>query len=145
MNLLMDIPSDSELDAIQRVSNSEEMRFHQVVGLVGLDPSCDFRFANLRRVDFRGADLRGFDFTGADLRFSVRDSATVVDNSTIFVDAQEMWVDVELRTPTVDLMLAVERATSSIERKRAIESLFGDAPEPRAHQQVGARTDLSRG
>lgn len=60
--------------------------FMEMCRLLGLDPSCDFRFADLREVDFSRADLRGFDFRGADLRGSFGIDITV-DESTNLAQA----------------------------------------------------------
>jgi restriction system protein len=60
-------------DAIDRVIRAETSNFLKLVEISDLDPSKDFRFANLSGVDFSDCDLTGFDFTGAsieDTKFS---------------------------------------------------------------------------
>jgi tetratricopeptide (TPR) repeat protein len=53
---------------INKVLLSDRDEFHDLVLLANLDPSSDFRYADLQGVDFGEGSLRNFDFTGADLR-----------------------------------------------------------------------------
>jgi hypothetical protein len=60
-----------DADDGRRLSNilySDEVRFDKLAKIGDLDPSHDFRFADLRDVDFGESQLDGWDFTGADLR-----------------------------------------------------------------------------
>jgi hypothetical protein len=61
------LPKDFWEKAQAFLSRTEHNFVAQVEHL-GLDRSCDFRYANLADIDFSNCDLRGFDFTGSDLR-----------------------------------------------------------------------------
>lgn len=122
--LFDDILTSEELDAIDAVHKSKSNRFDTLVRCAGLDPRKDFRFSQLRRLDLRGADLRKFDFTGSDLRQSVVDGQTIIDNSTIFDDAQLDWVQAEA-LPIVQEMQAIEAASSSERRLALIRDMVG--------------------
>jgi formylglycine-generating enzyme required for sulfatase activity len=52
-------------NAERRVVEAPTELFTELVRLAGLQPSTDFRFANLYNAVFDGCDLSGFDFTGA--------------------------------------------------------------------------------
>jgi hypothetical protein len=52
---------------VARVLASTETDFATLAKLAELDPTEDFRFANLAGADFSGMSLDGFDFTGADM------------------------------------------------------------------------------
>jgi Uncharacterized low-complexity proteins len=125
MRLLEDILSPSDRIAIDALIASKEVRFDLLVEIAGLDPKFDFRFANLKWVDFCRADLRGFDFTGADLRFSCRDSATIIDASTILDDALIEWIEKEA-IPIVQQMMLAQNAGSSEERRRLLGELVSN-------------------
>src|SRR5688500_12348 len=57
-------------EAITRVLEAETTDFTELVKIARLDPTKDFRFANLSNMDFTGADLTGFDFTGSSIKGS---------------------------------------------------------------------------
>ncbi|AXT33824.1 hypothetical protein D1820_01910 [Phaeobacter sp. LSS9] len=119
MNKLFDdILTSEELAAIDVVHQSNSTQFDVLVSLAGLDPGKDFRFSQLQRLDLRGAVLRGFDFTGSDLRQSVIDAQTIIDNTTIMVDAQIDWIQADT-LPIVQQMQQIE-ATSSSEKRLAL-------------------------
>ncbi|MEH0198446.1 DEAD/DEAH box helicase family protein [Caulobacter sp. CCNWLY153] len=61
------ILTDEQKGVVRALREASASDFATLVALAGLDPSRDFRHANLRGVDFGAADLAGFDFTGADL------------------------------------------------------------------------------
>lgn len=68
--------------AFERVCETSG-EFMEACLVLGLDPTRDFRFSNLREVDFSGADLRGFNFQGADLSGSYG-AEIIFDSSTNF-------------------------------------------------------------
>src|SRR5689334_22765322 len=80
------ISSTEVEEAITRIVETETTAFTQLVEIAGLDPSTDFRFANLTGVDFSGSDLSGFDFTGALLEGAKFDGAQISD--AVFDDAK---------------------------------------------------------
>jgi Pentapeptide repeats (8 copies) len=65
-------------DAIDRVIRADISDFQKLVEISELDPSKDFRFANLSRVDFSDCDLTGFDFTGASIEGATFSRARIV-------------------------------------------------------------------
>lgn len=110
------------LGAISRVMRSADWSFNNLVHVSGLRPNFDFRHTDLRGLDLRGADLRGFDFTGADLRECIKNDNTIIDESTILTDADIDWI-LQERTPIVEKMFQVEKATSPIERRKHLAEL----------------------
>jgi hypothetical protein len=58
----------SQIDRIEGVLNAETDTFSDLVKISGLNPSQDFRMADLSFVDFSGSDLSDFDFEFSDLR-----------------------------------------------------------------------------
>lgn len=122
--LFDDILTSEELVAIDAVHQSNSNRFDILVRFAGLDPRKDFRFSRLCRLDLRGADLREFDFTGSDLRQSVVDAKTIIDKSTILVDAQVDWIQAEA-LPIVQQMQEIEAASSSERRLALIHEMVG--------------------
>lgn len=79
-------PNVLELSA--RFLSFENTNFNAHVQLLSLDPTADFRFADLSGVDFTNSDVRGYDFTGADLQgatgVNVRwDKTTILDQANI--------------------------------------------------------------
>lgn len=126
MQLFTDIISDKELDSIIQVASYEEHHFDMLARLAGLDPAQDFQHSNLRMVDFRGADLRGFNFTGSDLRFSTKDGRTIIDETTVFDDAEIEWIE-EDEVQVVQIMLEAQAATSFDSRRRALNRLSESA------------------
>jgi len=77
-------PDDKAL--MKALMDAETDNFVELGAMVGLDPSKDYRFSDLRGVDFSNCDLRDFDFTGADLTNSTG-TATIWDETTILKDA----------------------------------------------------------
>ncbi len=67
---------DNEKSKIAAVYQSKSACFSDLVHLAGLNPSVDFRFADLTGVDFTGSDLRGYNFVGANLSYSSWRNAT---------------------------------------------------------------------
>lgn len=55
-------------DVLADILKRDGADFSVLVGVAGLDPSVDFRGADLRDVDFGHSDLDGYDFSDADLR-----------------------------------------------------------------------------
>jgi CspA family cold shock protein len=53
------------LEPALRAALEETERFDELCRILSLDPSSDFRFADLSGVNFGGSDLDGFDFTAA--------------------------------------------------------------------------------
>ncbi|WP_019953311.1 pentapeptide repeat-containing protein [Yoonia vestfoldensis] len=123
--LLEDMLSEGELSSIDAVFAAPDTRFDKLVKLVGLNPLTDFQYADLRGTNFCGADLRGFDFTGSDLRDCIRNDKTVVDHSTILVNADVQWIDVEY-LPIVAKMQDIEISQSSEKRKDLLSELIAD-------------------
>ena len=116
MFLLDDILSGEDQSAIERVISSDSPRFDLLVKVAGLDPRTDFVFTDLRSLNFCGADLRGFNFTGSDLRKAIRNKTTLIDETTIFVNAKVEWIDAE-SLPIVAKMQEIEAAVGSERRK----------------------------
>lgn len=115
--------------ALDRVLRAEDFRFNRLVDLSGLRPDSDFRFCDLREIDLRGADLRGFDLTGADLRGCLRDSQTLIDESTILEDAVEDWIEAD-KASIVSKMLQIESSPTSSERRKHLIELVNDYQSP---------------
>jgi tetratricopeptide (TPR) repeat protein len=59
--------TDNQFDTIRRLISAKTTNFSELCKLAALDPSHDFRFANLSNTDFADSDLSGYDFTGANL------------------------------------------------------------------------------
>jgi Pentapeptide repeats (8 copies) len=125
MSLFQDLISDDDVKRIGAVMDYPEHHFDLLARIAGLEPSCDFRHSNLRFVDFRGADLRGFDFTGSDLRYCVKDTTTVIDDTTIFADAVQDWIAAE-EVPIVQIMLEARAASNSHTRRRLLGELVAN-------------------
>lgn len=60
--------SHEQKDVLADILKQDGADFSVLVGVAGLDPSVDFRGADLRDVDFGYSDLDGYDFSDADLR-----------------------------------------------------------------------------
>lgn len=125
MRLAEDLLTPEEFEAIELVSKSENSRFDLLVRLSGLDPSQDFKFADLRRLNMCGADLRGFDFTGSDLRHCAKNANTLIDDTTILLDTETDWIEL-VALPIVMKMQEVEAATGSDRRIAALNELVGE-------------------
>ena len=61
------ILSDDQIAVISSLLHHQDGHFAELVGIAGLDPTKDFRDADLTNVDFAISDLQGYDFSGADL------------------------------------------------------------------------------
>ena len=122
MRLVEDYLSADDLEAIEQVLTSENPRFDLLVKLSGLNPRSDFKYSDLRRLNFCGADLRGFDFSGADLRQSVRNSSTLIDETTVLDNALVDWIEIEA-LPIVMKMQKIESASSSERRQQLLGDL----------------------
>jgi hypothetical protein len=59
--------SDEQERVLAEILKADGADFSALVGIAGLDPSVDFRGADLRGVDFGRSDLAGYDFSDADL------------------------------------------------------------------------------
>jgi hypothetical protein len=94
-----------------REASASASDFATLVALAGLDPSRDFRHANLRGVDFGAADLAGFDFTGADLTGA--DMSRARTAGAVFGDAGVGGVDEE-GAPLITLRPYQRRAVEAI-------------------------------
>ena len=74
---------DRELSqALADVARSRSDYFVELVRLGRLDPTCDFRRADLSGADLRGEDLRAFDLTGATLNGALVHGAQFNDTVT---------------------------------------------------------------
>lgn len=122
MRLLEDYLSNEDLEAIEQVLTSENPRFDLLAKVAGLDPQNDFKFSDLRRLNFCGTDLRGFDFSGSDLRQCVCNSNTLIDETTIFDNAQIVWIEIDT-LPIVTKMQEVEAASGSEKRQQLLNEL----------------------
>src|SRR5215471_11093398 len=71
---------------VEAVLCSQSACFSDLIKTAGLNPTTDFRFANLSAVDFYGSDLRGYDFTGANLS-ETRWFCATWDKTTILKDS----------------------------------------------------------
>jgi len=125
MQLVEDILTPAELDAIEFVSSSETPRFDILVELSGLDPRRDFTYSDLRRLNLCGADLRGYNFTGSDLRLCARNDRTIIDDSTVLTDTQTDWIELEA-LPIVMKMQEVETASGSDRRLEVLNELIAE-------------------
>jgi hypothetical protein len=79
--------SASERAAFRKVIEHPKETFSDLAVAASLDPSCDFKFSDLRDVDFSNSDIRGFNFSGADLR-GTRGTNVTFDCTTILTGAQ---------------------------------------------------------
>lgn len=120
--LVEDFLTDGEREAIKAVLAKSDIRFSALAAIAGLNPAEDFKYSDLRFLNFCGADLRGFNFTGSDLRGSIKDSHTIIDETTIFHEALVEWVSAE-DAPIVELMMRVQGASSSATRKSSLDEL----------------------
>jgi hypothetical protein len=59
--------NDDQESVLAEIIKADGADFSVLVSVAGLDPSVDFRAADLRGVDFGHSDLDGFDFSDADL------------------------------------------------------------------------------
>ncbi|TAT84822.1 pentapeptide repeat-containing protein [Rhizobium ruizarguesonis] len=59
--------SDEQERVLAELLKADGADFSALVGIAGLDPSADFRGADLRGVDFGRSDLGGYDFSNADV------------------------------------------------------------------------------
>lgn len=114
--------SAEHLEYLQRIVESSDVTFSRLSLLAGLNRAKDFRHANLRDVDFRGSDLRGFDFTGSDFTGAIKNSSTLIDESTIFTDARLAWIEAE-SSNIVTKMLEIQAAQSSATRRKLLSEL----------------------
>lgn len=60
--MIIDVDAKTTLHALM---DADGVPFTDLVQIAGLDPSADFRHADLSGVDFSGSDLTDYDFTGA--------------------------------------------------------------------------------
>ena len=125
MKILEDYLAEGDLEAIDSVLASANVRFDLLARLAALDPKNDFMFSDFRRLNMCGADLRGFDFSGSDLRQCVRNSNTLIDGTTNFSNALIDWIEVE-SLPIVIKMQEVEVAASSHKRQQLLYELTAE-------------------
>jgi len=84
--------SDEEKLILHKLIAADDASFTDLVRIAGLDPSKDFRGANLRKVDFTGCNLTGYDFTGTDMSGSDLSGAYLGDaNFTQAVTQGTKW------------------------------------------------------
>lgn len=62
--------ADADRTKLKAIYQSESASFSDLVVASGLNPSSDFRYADLTGVDFNGSDLRGFNLVGANLSYT---------------------------------------------------------------------------
>lgn len=105
------ILTDEQKGVVRALREASASDFATLVALAGLDPSRDFRHANLRGVDFGAADLAGFDFTGADLTGA--DMSRASKAGAVFGDAGVGGVDEE-GAPLITLRPYQRRAVEAI-------------------------------
>jgi hypothetical protein len=117
--------SQTDIDAMERVENSKSSEFVDLVKCAGLDPSHDFRFANLRGIDIRGADLKHFDFCGADLSGALVRITTQLPEPDKMDGAKCDFDIVEDRPEIVEMMQAIEASNPSV-RKTLLSKLSVD-------------------
>lgn len=120
--LTSDLINSDEREAVEAVLSSRNIKFHKLVELAGLDPSCDFQHSDLRGLDLRGADLRGFNFSHSDIRYSSKDKTTLIDETTIFHNSKIEWIHFE-DEPIIDLMIKIDRAPNSDLRNKVLSEL----------------------
>ena len=125
MRLVEDLLKTEELEAIGRISDSDNPRFDRLVKLSGLEPNQDFKYSDLRWLNMCGADLRGFDFTGSDLRHCAMNANTLIDDTTILAGAAIAWIELEA-LPIVMKMKEVEAASRSDRRMQLLSELVGE-------------------
>lgn len=128
-------------DLVQRILNEEDWSFARLVEVAGLDPKIDLRHCDLRDLDLCGEDLRGFDLTGADLRGCKINELTIIDDSTILVDAITDW-DTSGRQPVHSKMHQIDVAGGS-EKRRLLEQLVAEYSSPR-HIHQFLRSSIAR-
>jgi Leucine-rich repeat (LRR) protein len=121
--------TNEELCTIVAVLDASTTSFVTLSTVAGLDPSRDFRGADLRNVDFGADYLAGFDFSGADLTGAKFSHATGLE--AIVIDDATRLPDDFLRPP---------RDFSLDEVRRRI--LSGEPP-PYAWSQFITELDLS--
>ena len=125
MRLLEDYLTQNDIESIDRVLASANPRFDLLAKIAALDPQNDFTFSDFRKLNMCGADLRGFDFSGSDLRQCVRNSNTLIDETTNFSDALVDWIEVD-SLPIVVKMQEVELAASSQKRQKLLNELTAE-------------------
>lgn len=116
---LEDRVSAATLELAARFLSSEETNFCEQAKILGLDPTTDFRHADLSYLDVSNSDLRGFDFTGADLRGTIGVNV-LWDSTTTLLDAE---------TDDSLFAYAIERENyfrSNVEQAERVERLAGD-------------------
>jgi hypothetical protein len=111
------------------IERTDDWSFGNLVIISGLDPEVDFRFLDLAGLDLRGEDLRGFNFSGSDLRGCLRNSKTVIDETTVFMDAKLAWLDVD-EPQIVTVMAEVEGSRDHSSRRRKLSKLSSDFRSP---------------
>lgn len=129
-------------DAVKSILNSEDTSFQALLELSGLDPQKDFRFGDFSGFDMRGVDLRNFNFSGSDLRGCLIDEGTIIDSTTILVDAELDWI-FESKPQIVEKMLEVENARGSAARRKALTELETQFQSP-SHTHQYLKNILSR-
>jgi two-component system, cell cycle sensor histidine kinase and response regulator CckA len=77
--------SDESRKSLSAVFRSTSASFSDLVKAAGLNPSTDFRFADISGVDLANSDVRGFDFTGSNLS-ETRWFGAIWDRTTILTD-----------------------------------------------------------
>lgn len=122
MFFLEDLLTDSDLQKIRKVMDSDSVRFDILVAISGLDKTKDFTNSNLRNLNLCNADLRGFDFSNSDLRGCVRNAATLIDETTNFDKSLLDWISEE-SLPIVLKMQIISAATSSSVRRERLDEL----------------------
>lgn len=79
--------SEEQEQVLAEILNADGADFATLVRVARLDPSEDFRGADLRDVDFGRSDLEGYDFSGADLSGCRFDRAAL--KGAIFADNRD--------------------------------------------------------
>ena len=108
------------------------LTFVEASAKAGLNPSRDFRHADLSGVDFTGSDLSGHDFTGADLRGSyglnvTLAPSTIIDGASV---AGSMFSSLATERRIATNRYALRRLESlredSVERATFLQRSLGD-------------------
>ena len=107
---------------LKEIVNSNDATFGVLASISELDPKVDFRFADLKDVDFQDSDIRGYDFTGADLLGAIKNSNTLIDDTTIFESARVAWIEAESRD-IISVMQQIQNASSSKARQKLLAEL----------------------
>lgn len=122
--------TEDEWQTIKMVESSIFKSFSTLVEAAGLDPKRDLIGANLEGVDMRGADLRGYNFSFADLRNAIRDSDTVIDETTTFEGTRLSWID-SRQADLIQKMLHANAANDSSTRRKILEEIVVNFDSPK--------------